>query len=64
MCAHIMGGAMTADAFVEMVARLMTREECHPYRHYDLPPLNYGDAEDAIDSLIYTARRILSERQA
>lgn len=55
---------MTADAFVEMVARLMTREECHPDRHYDLPPIGCGDAEEAVDKLIYTARDILRERQA
>lgn len=58
-----MGCPMTADEFVGVVARLMTREEANPVRHYELPPIGYGDAEDALDALIYTAREVLREQQ-
>jgi hypothetical protein len=52
---------MSPLTFVELVARLVTREEAHPHRTFDLPPLGVGDPDDALDALIYTARRILSE---
>jgi len=41
-----------------MVARLHTREEAHPDKRYDLPPLGCGDAEESLDTLIYRAREL------
>lgn len=53
---------MTDDEFVALVARLVTREEAHPDKRFDLPPIGCGDAAEALDKLIYTARDILREQ--
>lgn len=54
---------MTADEFVQGVARLVTREEADPDHHYEQPPVGYGDAAEALDTLIYLARRIIREQK-
>lgn len=55
---------MTADAFVEMVARLRTNDEIEAEAIGFRPVIDLDDAISALDALIYKARDILCERQA